>query len=417
MNEPSSTLVESYPQHHPDISHFGRSSHTRSASSISSSTNRSRASSTTVRPTPPSSLPRQHEPHVMFKGAASAQRSQKDMTSASNSSHNPTPRSPRPQDVPPPSPRLQPTHPSTMSLNNSLANSPSRIKVRDLGHIQSFASEEFLTRSRQPSRQSLQGRLEGTQQYEISAMPVSDIIEMVAGLLTKITTSNDLQHKSMHRHFPSSSDGSSGLSHQATSILAFHGKNVPSITINSYLMRIHKYCPTTYEVFLSLLIYFDRMTKMVNQGTLQSFTEDRNSSPTSMVGRSGNRTTSSDSTATVRPASPSRMSTSPPNATAASPEPEAQEGDMRDARSMDLISHFVVDSFNIHRLVMAGVTCASKFFSDVFYTNSRYAKVCPHLHSSAMLPHLNASKVSLPNPHANLPLLRLAASPSLSSTT
>jgi len=40
------------------------------------------------------------------------------------------------------------------------------------------------------------------------------------------------------------------------------------------------------------------------------------------------------------------------------------------------LSHFfVVDSFNIHRLVIAGVTCASKFFSDVFYTNSRYAKV------------------------------------------
>jgi hypothetical protein len=40
------------------------------------------------------------------------------------------------------------------------------------------------------------------------------------------------------------------------------------------------------------------------------------------------------------------------------------------------LSHFfVVDSFNIHRLVIPGVTCASKFFSDVFYTNSRYAKV------------------------------------------
>jgi len=36
---------------------------------------------------------------------------------------------------------------------------------------------------------------------------------------------------------------------------------------------------------------------------------------------------------------------------------------------------FVVDSYNIHRLVIAGVTCASKFFSDIFYTNSRYAKV------------------------------------------
>ncbi|KAF8761762.1 Cyclin [Rhizoctonia solani] len=34
-----------------------------------------------------------------------------------------------------------------------------------------------------------------------------------------------------------------------------------------------------------------------------------------------------------------------------------------------------IDSYNIHRLLIAGVTVASKFFSDVFYTNSRYAKV------------------------------------------
>ena len=38
---------------------------------------------------------------------------------------------------------------------------------------------------------------------------------------------------------------------------------------------------------------------------------------------------------------------------------------------------FAIDSFNVHRLVIAGVTVASKFFSDVFYTNSRYAKVRP----------------------------------------
>lgn len=48
---------------------------------------------------------------------------------------------------------------------------------------------------------------------------------------------------------------------------------------------------------------------------------------------------------------------------------------LSDADAYDLSHFFVVDSFNIHRLVIAGVTCASKFFSDVFYTNSRYAKV------------------------------------------
>ncbi|KAI9229303.1 MAG: cyclin PHO80-like protein, partial [Piptocephalis tieghemiana] len=35
----------------------------------------------------------------------------------------------------------------------------------------------------------------------------------------------------------------------------------------------------------------------------------------------------------------------------------------------------VVDRFNVHRLCITGVVVASKFFSDVFFTNSRYAKV------------------------------------------
>ncbi|KIK65740.1 hypothetical protein GYMLUDRAFT_128313, partial [Collybiopsis luxurians FD-317 M1] len=88
--------------------------------------------------------------------------------------------------------------------------------------------------------------------------------------------------------------------------LTFHARNIPTISLEAYLLRILKYCPTTNEVFLSLLVYFDRMTKLTSEAT----------------GRS-----------------------------------------------------FVIDSYNIHRLVIAGVTVASKFFSDVFYTNSRYAKV------------------------------------------
>lgn len=34
-----------------------------------------------------------------------------------------------------------------------------------------------------------------------------------------------------------------------------------------------------------------------------------------------------------------------------------------------------IDSYNIHRLIIAGVMIASKLFSDVFFTNTRYAKV------------------------------------------
>lgn len=34
-----------------------------------------------------------------------------------------------------------------------------------------------------------------------------------------------------------------------------------------------------------------------------------------------------------------------------------------------------IDSFNVHRLIISGVMVSSKLFSDVFFTNTRYAKV------------------------------------------
>ncbi|KAG6843445.1 hypothetical protein H0H87_004490 [Tephrocybe sp. NHM501043] len=44
--------------------------------------------------------------------------------------------------------------------------------------------------------------------------------------------------------------------------------------------------------------------------------------------------------------------------------------------SSDVVGHsFVIDSFKLHCLIIASVTITSKFFSNVFYTNLRYAKV------------------------------------------
>ncbi|KAI5450820.1 cyclin-like protein interacting with PHO85 [Naganishia albida] len=107
-----------------------------------------------------------------------------------------------------------------------------------------------------------------------------------------------------------------------SAILCFHARNVPSISIEAYLQRILKYCPITNEVFLSLLVYFDRMSKM-------------------------------------------QLGTGQTNGPSIASEVGEQTG----------IQGFAIDSFNVHRLVIAGITVASKFFSDVFYTNSRYAKV------------------------------------------
>jgi hypothetical protein len=302
-----------------------------------------------------------------------------------------TPSTAHPQ--PGPSAGLAAAQPSPAQSLRSPADSsasPRRIKVKSLSHIQSFAIDDAspFSQTRSLSRRQRRDPADIGPQYEISDMPVSDIIEMVAGLLTKITTTNDRQHDHLHRQIPPP-ESTSGLSQQTTSVLAFHGKNVPSISILSYLSRIHKYCPTTYEVFLSLLVYFDRMTERVNAGPMSSLRqanqqslERANSSAPSDPSRPA---TSQSASAAAQAATP------PPSGSLGKPHdvpvqgaqpPSPPQQDL-EADPYNLSHFFVVDSFNIHRLVIAGVTCASKFFSDVFYTNSRYAKVCEFSHFSS----------------------------------
>ncbi|WPH03822.1 cyclin-domain-containing protein [Acrodontium crateriforme] len=297
-----------------------------------------------------------------------------------------------------------PTPAAGPAATDTRRSRPRKIKVRDLEHIQSFATENMSAFSEIRSR-SRSGFEEDSVQYEISGMKVEDIIEMVAGLLTKITTTNDEQHEHLHRQ-PAHLDGSAHLDAQTSSVLAFHGKNVPSITILSYLSRVNKYCPTSYEVFLSLLVYFDRMTERVNAGPMQSLRQASRQTFDSSQSSSSSADSSSDSLGSdrmegVTATTPqgTQQATPPlsghlerkdlrgvpgtphskPHSQSPSmpPEPSSMEG-------YNLSHFFVVDSFNIHRLVIAGVTCASKFFSDIFYTNSRYAKV-----GGLPLPELN----------------------------
>jgi hypothetical protein len=287
----------------------------------------------------------------------------------------------------------------TVPSSEAGAAGPRKIKVRDLQHIQSFASEDMgsFSEIRSRSRSRTRGDAVSSQspQYEISGMKVEDIIEMVAGLLTKITATNDRQHEHLHRQ-PPSIDAASHLNPQTSSVLAFHGKNVPSITILSYLSRINKYCPTSYEVFLALLVYFDRMTERVNSGPMQSLREANQKA----VGEQGRRVDSSSAESlasdkmegvTTSAAAATQLATPPasgsiqhavqqgvpgtPHSRPSTVDSPSLSPELNGVDPYNLSHFFVVDSFNIHRLVIAGVTCASKFFSDIFYTNSRYAKV------------------------------------------
>ncbi|CAN9411604.1 unnamed protein product [Alternaria alternata] len=364
---------------------------------------------TPVRPSPSSSTnaPRVVAPSADVPMADSAapqssstpgQRSQQQNSSEPNTTAPaaeqaaPTPPSPhfRPHSQQPTPSGVDPAFTSTRTVPSSgpaqslrsPEASPTKIKVKSLSHIQSFAIDESspFSQSRSLARRQRRDPADVGPQYEISEMPVSDIIEMVAGLLTKITTTNDRQHDHLHRQIPPS-EGTSGLSQQTTSVLAFHGKNVPSISILSYLSRIHKYCPTTYEVFLSLLVYFDRMTERVNAGPMSGLRKANQQSVEQSKPAMSAASTLVDST---RPASASaQAATPPPSGSLGKPSQTPREGPQPpsppqqdlDVDALNLSHFFVVDSFNIHRLVIAGVTCASKFFSDVFYTNSRYAKV------------------------------------------
>ncbi|GAA5889821.1 hypothetical protein JCM6882_004335 [Rhodosporidiobolus microsporus] len=118
--------------------------------------------------------------------------------------------------------------------------------------------------------------------------------------------------------------------------LCFHARNVPAISIEAYLQRILKYCPTTNEVFLALLVYFDRMARIGLEARRMGLPRGQGGAGAGGAGGGG--------------------------------EGQGGAGAGKDGL-------FAIDSFNVHRLVIAGVTVASKFFSDVFYTNSRYAKV------------------------------------------
>lgn len=264
------------------------------------------------------------------------------------------------------------------------------IRVRDLAHIQSLARADVLTGN---GSGLLSDSHSQQVKYEISGMPIGDIIEMVAALLTKITTTNDLQHDAMQRNVAhqqqanqnSEAGHGSSMSPLSTSVLAFHGKNIPAITILSYLSRIHKYCPTTFEVFLSLLVYFDRMTERVNdmvvkseEARRQGTTPESQTSSTVSVGKDvdmhegESEDVESDSDLADDDDDDEEMQGQSSKKTS---DGESRSVGGSTPSAITPATYFVVDSFNIHRLVIAGVTCASKFFSDVFYTNSRYAKV------------------------------------------
>lgn len=279
---------------------------------------------------------------------------------------------------------------STLTSSPASATHQTTIKVRDLAHVQALA-RSGMTSSTVDDDSPLQAL-----KYDLSECPIGDVIEMVAALLTKITTTNDQQHDALSRNAvernashvkqaQAQNDGlasENSMSPMSSSVLAFHGKNVPAITILSYLSRIHKYCPTTFEVFLSLLVYFDRMTERVNDIVMKAEEAKKSgqaqdhAEPDVVMKEAHGDSSESDEDLDEDIVDDSDSEGEQPTEPAVPGKAQGKAGGAPPAASQP--TFFVVDSFNIHRLIISGVTCASKFFSDVFYTNSRYAKVRLH---------------------------------------
>jgi hypothetical protein len=194
----------------------------------------------------------------------------------------------------------------------------------------------------------------------IADYPVNELLQMLAALLQKIVEANDLLHDGTHpadaaavaaaasgngnggNHSNNSSQANDGglfNNKYSANVLAFHGRNIPAISLYAYLTRILKYCPVTNDVFLSLLVYFDRIAKRANN--TERTNEDAIMGDTDAEAEAETNNNAEDDNGNGKPT------------------PQI----------------FVMDSYNIHRLIISGITVASKFFSDVFYKNSRYAKV------------------------------------------
>ncbi|KAL2919848.1 Uroporphyrinogen decarboxylase in heme biosynthesis [Polyrhizophydium stewartii] len=137
----------------------------------------------------------------------------------------------------------------------------------------------------------------------------------------------------------------------------FHARTIPSIDIHGYLTRILKYAPCGSECFLAVIIYFRRMA---GSDTLFA-------SPTTPTSATPTGTPDAQLDAPASAAQHLHHQHTPSSGSAA----DLANGELAPNGRHPI----VINSYNVHRLLIAGCMVAVKFLSDVFYTNSHIAKV------------------------------------------
>jgi hypothetical protein len=99
----------------------------------------------------------------------------------------------------------------------------------------------------------------------------------------------------------------------------FHAKAIPSIDISAYLQRIIQYAPCGTDCLLSMLLYLEIVSK--NHSLLYQDSIEK----------------------------------------------------QMESTALEKNDYIVLDSFNIHRLIVTSAMVSIKFLSDVFYTNLHFS--------------------------------------------
>ncbi|KAF9114540.1 hypothetical protein BGX27_010515 [Mortierella sp. AM989] len=170
-------------------------------------------------------------------------------------------------------------------------------------------------------------------------------------------------------------------------ITLFHSRAIPNISIEAYLSRILQYAPFQNEVLLIILLYFDRIgggckpTQVLTNTIPKSLLRQASLTPEEINQLTAPKTDNNADDGRQQDEKTGYARLGHNNSTAEfdvdfmdEEEPIADEIYTSSSES-PVGSKLIINSFNIHRLLITSILVASKFSSDVFYPNVRYARV------------------------------------------
>ncbi|KAG0338454.1 hypothetical protein BG004_007219, partial [Podila humilis] len=157
-------------------------------------------------------------------------------------------------------------------------------------------------------------------------------------------------------------------------ITLFHSRAIPNISIEAYLSRILQYAPFQNEVLLIILLYFDRIgggckpTQVLTNSIPKALLRQASMLPEQVSNMAKPKLEEDDTM------SPLNSKISVDSDPMDEEEPIVDEIYTSSSES-PVGSKLIINSFNIHRLLITSILVACKFSSDVFYPNVRYARV------------------------------------------